>query len=55
MPGTGPYANGNVYMPGAPLYGNNGCELEAAFNAYAGTSLAPCTLQNQFEHLYRIG
>ena len=55
VPGTGPYASGQVYMPGAPLYGNNGCELEAAFNAYAGTSLPPCTLQNQFEHLYRIG
>jgi len=55
LPGTGPYANGNVYMPGAPLYGNDGCEVEAAFNAYAGTSLPPCTFQSQFRHGTRIG
>jgi outer membrane receptor protein involved in Fe transport len=55
VPGTGPYANGNVYMPGAPLYGNNGCEVEVAFNTYAGTSLAPCAMQSAFDHLTRIG
>jgi outer membrane receptor protein involved in Fe transport len=55
VPGTGPYANGNVYMPGAPLYGNNGCEVEVAFNTYAGTSLPPCSMQSAFDHLTRIG
>ena len=55
VPGTGPYANGNVYMPGAPLYGNNGCEVEAAFAAYAGMALPPCTFQSAYDHALRVG
>ena len=55
VPGTGPYSNGMVWAPGAPLYMNDSCEVEVAFNTYAGTSLPPCALQNAFNHLTRIG
>ena len=55
VPGTGPYSGGQVWAPGAPLYMNDTCEVEVAFNTYAGTNLPPCSLQSAFNHLTRQG
>ncbi len=48
-------STGLTWQPGAPLYGNNTCEVAGIFNQFTGASFPPCTFQSAFDHLTRIG
>jgi len=48
-------STGLSWAPGAPLYGNNGCEIAGVFNQYLGTAYPPCTFQSAYDHTLRIG